>query len=462
MGDNWGVLLDGAEYDTNRWLPRSSDLGVDCETNRWLPRRSSDLDIDRGAVQEPQPDWTSPIERVGRIRPLPVSPYGELLFRDVMMNPYRLSTPWANNRSNPGDGSEQICYCNRLGQNWNAQTNSATSNLGKTQLAQLANFNLMAENMDSSTLGGSNLGTNLTYTSQGLDASGVGRLNSTLEASDMHRTSPGRQPEMFGINRPEKQGKEKLSINQMFETIQQNQMLLLNHLSEFQTAAETRLSSLELKAGTTIDQFNVLGAKVDTALTDVSSLKTRCKNNTDNVNDVHKTLKDAVMRIEKLEQEVMNLDRFNRSYSLKILNVPEESNEDCRMKVASIIKENKLLPNCENLNITTISYQLENAHRLGKIYMGRRRHILVRFHAVPFRDMIIRTVKKLPGGKTREGYVFLDDLNEKDREIKDRNSHIFKSHFDFDGTHVLYKKGKFLVKGEWLTEEEFQRSRPAA
>lgn len=427
--------MNGREDLSDNWGRLSSDTNLDIHLESNLGMQDSPL------------EWTRPLEGSKTVRPLPLSPYGQVLFQNVM-DPFLPDTPFLGGVPNLSDRvwtntigrvvnniPEQICrHCRHAGrQNYGDGANSPTLNLNELNYGMASNTEALGALIQQ------------------------GQSNFSIAGSPMEAAATPNSHSLQGQNTE----KGRPTIDQMFETIQKNQMVLLTHLSNFQSSTETRLESLEKKAGTSIEQVGALGGKLKSAIIDISSVKKQSAENATDIATLSSSLKSALERISTLENDVLNLDRYNRQYSLKILDIPEEPNEDCKMKVAGVIKNNKLLPNCENLNASTISYQIENAHRIGKIYMGRNRHMLVRFHAVPFRDTIMRTVKKLPGGKTREGYVLHDDMNITDRQIKDRHSEITKSHYDFDRTHVLYKRGKFLVKGQWLTEEEYQRSRPS-
>ena len=280
-----------------------------------------------------------------------------------------------------------------------------------------------------------------------LDSLNLSPGSTTTEQESVHMTN-------------QSQGAATRSIDQMFEQIQQNQMVLLTNLGSFQRSTDQRLGSLEEKAGSSLDCITTLSGKVDAAGVEIGQVTEQSKTNTKNIITLENTLQAALTRIENLEKDVLDLDRHNREYCLRILNAPEENAENCKLKVANIIKNNDLLPNSANLNPSSIAHHIEDAHRLGKVYDGRTRHLLVRFHEIPFRDTVIRSVKRLPGGKTREGCVFLDDLPAKDREMKIRNNDITESHYAYDRTPVLFKRGQFKMRGQWYTEEEYRRTRP--
>lgn len=400
MGDNWG------------WLPTDAI-------------REPYINNNTRRIQEPSTAGSTenPGGR-GRIRPIPISPYGQSLYSEVM-DQYQPLSPINLNFSNPpnqhnDNRAEQICNCNCHGLGLHVTSRPIASN-------------------------------QIWHTTDMIDNIATTNSTPTVQVMTDNQNNPALNLE---------QNTNQFTITQMFETIQQNQMVLLTNIGSFQRATEERLLSLETKAGGSFEYIKTLNSNIEAAKVNIVDLTTLTNANNTKVKTMEDTLTAAVARIDKLENDVLDLDRVNRAYSLRILNVPEEPREICRVTVANIIRDNKLLPNCENLTISTIANQIENAHRLGKTEAGRTRHLLVKFHEVPFRDTVIRTVKRLPGGKTHEGYIFLDDLSVKDREIKNRNSDITASHFAHDRSAVLYKGGQFKLKGRWFSEDEYQRTRP--
>ena len=387
----------------------------------WLPGEALTEPNTNNNGWSQEPPLGGSTEGIGG-RGIPVSPYGQALYKEAMerfqpLSPQNLtySSPINQGLNN---SREQFCQCNCHG----GHRANPHSNLN-THTAKMH----------------TDIQTN--------HSEGAGFIPTALQPIQHTPTS---------LNQSVKTN----SIEQMFETIQNNQMVLLTNIGSFQRATEERLDRLENKAGDSNEHVKTLSGNIDKAQESITELDNKSKASFLRVNSLENTLKAAMAKIDKLENDVLDLDRHNRAYCLRILNVPEENREICRETVANIIRTNRLLHNCENLTVSTIANQIENAHRLGKLEGGRIRHLLVRFHEVPFRDTVIRSAKRLPGGKTQEGYIFLDDLNLKDREIKNRNSDITESHYARNRTAVLYKGGQFKVNGRWYGEEEYRRTRP--
>lgn len=377
---------------------------------------------------------TTTIGGSGHIGPYPLSPYGEFLFRDVINTP-----PYTNN-----DPAHML----RPGYDHN--NHSLTNQTCSVCNSPIIISNLFADQLLNATMANSS----------GIETILSGNIYTGGNSMDRTFTQENAEARPIGLSAP-RAAPKKLSVEDMFWQISQNQQAMLDNLKSYQQATETRLASLETQAGSTVRCLVKLSAGIDKALLDTTAINVKSDENKKNIVSLETTLNSAMARIEKLEQNVLDLDRHNREYNLKILHVPEEPSENCKLKVAKLIKDNALLPNSDSLSIYSIAGQIEDAFRVGKIYFGRKRHIIVKLHETPFRNTIMAGVKKMPGGKTKEGYVFMDDLNPTDRETKAKYSDITKAHYAYDRTSVLFKRGRFRVKGQWLSEEEYARSTPS-
>ena len=225
-------------------------------------------------------------------------------------------------------------------------------------------------------------------------------------------------------------------------------------MNGFRVAADERFKSLETKASSALQLTSVLNDNVDKNTSNIAQLAIKVSSiNDDNVK-LNDLLKNAMVRLTELEGNVTDLDRENRRKNLRLLNVPEDKDEDCVLKVANMIKNNALGAQANELPLNEIVKSVENAHRIGKTMDGRNRHMLVKFQTGPCRDEVMRTHKSR-GRRTKEGFDMKDDLSKTDKKTHGRYAPYLKRIFELDGSKVFFKHGNFRHKGVWYAEEEF-------
>ena len=156
-----------------------------------------------------------------------------------------------------------------------------------------------------------------------------------------------------------------------------------------------------------------------------------------------------------MEANVADLDRENIRKNIRLLNVPEDNDEDCILKVANMIKDNALGTQAQELPLNELVKSVENAHRIGKPMDGRNRHLLIKFNTGPFRDEVMRAHKSR-GRKTREGIDMKDDLAKSDKKVHLKYAPYLKQIYDIDGSKIFFKHGNFRYKGVWYSESEFK------
>ncbi len=118
------------------------------------------------------------------------------------------------------------------------------------------------------------------------------------------------------------------------------------------------------------------------------------------------TNKAYLDNLKKLEEEMKDMDAGNRRDNLLIFNVQEEKGEDCKAKVARIIKEMEIQR----------EIMFSRVHRIGRFREGSVRPIMVRFVCTSDRDVVWRGKSKLQRSKVviREDY---SATMEKNREV---------------------------------------------
>ena len=242
---------------------------------------------------------------------------------------------------------------------------------------------------------------------------------------------------------------------EIYELMTQTQINIMSQVNGFRVSAEERLNSLEAKASSALEATGILNSKTDTNSQNLSHIANRTKALESDNTKLNNMLKDALERLTEVESSVTDLDRENRRKNFRLINVPEDKDEDCILKVANMIKNNALGTQSQDLSLNDLVKSVENAHRIGKPMEGRNRHLLVKFQTGPFRDDLMRSHKSR-GKKTREGFDLKDDMAKSDKKIHVRYAPLLKRIYDIDGSKVFFKHGNFRYKGVWYSESEFK------
>ena len=189
-------------------------------------------------------------------------------------------------------------------------------------------------------------------------------------------------------------------------------------------------------------QFSSLAAKMDSILAGQAALEKRCEaiesrvdSNTQQSSDIIRSLNFESERINEHEAELADLkqvvkelriksqqdtsiitsltsdmsglQRYTRSFNVRILGMPEEKDENCVESVERLFVEHFDVPNGS----------IENAHRVGKSDAGKPRQMIARFHSrATRRDVMVAARETL----ANTGLRVIDDLTQKDLETKRR------------------------------------------
>ena len=227
---------------------------------------------------------------------------------------------------------------------------------------------------------------------------------------------------------------ENPTTKELFELMTNTQALLMG----FQQSTDLRLRSLETKASTNIDKLDEISRSVESNKTNIDLSTAKIGGLEGSTREIKTDLGNALERIAELEKGLNQLDRNVRSYNLRFLQVREDANENCILKVATAIKNNSYCTRNPHLSLDEVMKGIEGAHRLGKDKVGQHRPILVRFYAKNLRDDVVQACKK-KGGKTAEGYSITDDRTMPDTVIHARNLPYMQQWYDLDGTKIFYK-----------------------
>ena len=159
-------------------------------------------------------------------------------------------------------------------------------------------------------------------------------------------------------------------------------------------------------------QFSSLAAKMDSILAGQAAPEKRCEaiesrvdSNTQQLSDIIRSLNFESKRINEhdaeladlkqvvkelqnksqqdtsiinsLAPEMNSLQRYTRSFNVRILGIPQEKDENCVESVERLFVEHFGVPNGS----------IENAHRVGKSDAGKPRQMIARFHSSATRHL---------------------------------------------------------------------------
>ena len=145
---------------------------------------------------------------------------------------------------------------------------------------------------------------------------------------------------------------------------------------------------------------------------ELQSEKTRLEKEVQELRSLDLQRCDEILRLEqKLYQKILDLERYSRTYNIRIIGIPEENNENCMDLVAQTIFDNKLIP---GKSIDQITDLVENAHRTGKKTSTGSRQIIAKILRRPARNMIVRAAKSKLNRKSGAVIKIFEDLIKED------------------------------------------------
>ena len=188
------------------------------------------------------------------------------------------------------------------------------------------------------------------------------------------------------------------SIGKLHETVN----TLSNKVKDLETAANTKdeeIADLTRKLAATNE-------KLDTQQTEISHL---------------------LKRADKSDECNLELERHSRSSNLRVANIVETDNEDCKEKLVKVFSD---------LGVGEVD--IENCHRVGSKQQGKTRCIIVRFVRRLERRVVLQKRKSFFDA----GFPLYEDLPKKDLDTKKK--------FSKEISDLHKKKNKcYFSKGVW-------------
>ena len=91
--------------------------------------------------------------------------------------------------------------------------------------------------------------------------------------------------------------------------------------------------------------------------------------------------------VESLKYKVLALERYSRSYNIRIGGIMEAHGENCMDHVVNTLTKFGYSEDfCRN--------QIEIAHRTGRKISNRPRHIILKFFSRPLKNEVLRLTKR--------------------------------------------------------------------
>ena len=171
-------------------------------------------------------------------------------------------------------------------------------------------------------------------------------------------------------------------------------------LEERCTSIETRVAKNESTIQDTITSINFESENVKDLSNEIATIKKQ-------LNDFQIESQQASATIASLQSETNNLQRYTRSYNVRVLGIPEKDREDCMATIEDILSRYFDVP----------VGAIENAHRVGKSGGGKPRQLIARFFSRVTRRLVMTSARD---ALANTGIRFVDDLTPKDLEAKRR------------------------------------------
>jgi len=132
------------------------------------------------------------------------------------------------------------------------------------------------------------------------------------------------------------------------------------------------------------------------------------------ISQVQEKTMNNTSEIEQLRRRINSLEAYSRRDNLLFLNIPEETEENCREKISKIIED--------KLKVTDV--KLSRIHRLGAYKEGVTRAIIARFHFFPKREEVWRKRYLLKGTSLVIKEDFPEDIHNARQSLTPVYNHI--------------------------------------
>lgn len=213
----------------------------------------------------------------------------------------------------------------------------------------------------------------------------------------------------------------KSDINIKLDRVILNQQKLLDRLS----IVENKQTEMETALTFTTDTVDQLQQDVDRT--------------TGTVHEMAPLLDQTCKRVEELESNILQLERYSRNFNPRFCGIPEKENvsespADVLEKIKQILQDYFHLPDVK----------IENAHRIGKHNLSKPRHILVKFLCRPEKQVILSSARKVFHGTQ---FYLMQDLPFADLKKKHALKDVMKQAYD-NNKKPVFRNGKLFIDGK--------------
>lgn len=224
-----------------------------------------------------------------------------------------------------------------------------------------------------------------------------------------------------------------LTVNkQTMETLN----LKLDSVLAHQSHLESRITSLEPLVAQNVDKIEEIERSLEFQSSRTDDIDTATEVLSHDSSSSKKALESALQRIVKLEQDVLSLQRYTRSFNIRAAGIRESDGEDCRAKLEGILQE--------HFGFDSSAHIIENAHRIGPKPQGDKpRLVIARFFSRITRHQVMRKARE---NLTGSPYRFLDDHCPHDFQEKLRIQPYMAKLFQ-DNMRPRFSNGKLYSKG---------------
>ena len=224
------------------------------------------------------------------------------------------------------------------------------------------------------------------------------------------------------------------SLKQIPALIEKLTKNLENHDELMSEVREMRKETAELK--TKVESLESEGRKKDEKIEKLTGELDSVKL------DFNEKINKLTAQVEKNAKAALSLERHSRSFSLRMLNVPESTNEkfsESIEKVSDVLKE---VTGRDNI-------QIEYGHRTGKPREDKSaRPVIFRLMSRQDKMYLLTQRKKFH----QAGYMIFEDIPKADLDEKQKHAEIMQEKYNA-GRKVMFARGQWFVDGRAFTGE---------
>ena len=183
--------------------------------------------------------------------------------------------------------------------------------------------------------------------------------------------------------------------------------LKMDNFMASQLAIERKLQSIDARVQINVVDIGQVKQSIEFESERITDIMRDSNTVSEKVDQHDKTVDELTARIGTLEAELNRHERHARSFNARFMGLGETRGENCMQLIDDILRQ----------KFGATENAIENAHRVGKQYGDKPRHVIVRFFSRVTRLDVFRSARdKLTG----TGIRIVDDLTTTDMKEKRR------------------------------------------